>query len=135
MSMEQGGCTSRSWQNDQLVTCQLEPHANGVHLSRVDVEGGQELVQWTEREAVQDREQEQDGTPVWYGVLPVGQEVIVGYRDDRDRLVGTLAGAVLDDHEQLSAVMVEYPAGGGLPQRRAMVPFDNIAVMSWELPR
>jgi hypothetical protein len=129
-SEESSGCPSRAYVMDELTQCQLEaPHA-GVHLGRVRVDDGEELVQWADSDSVSD-DGPVDETPIWYGVLPLGKyvEITTGSRR-APLLTGMLHGAVLDDHEQLSAIVLQELADDG--RRRVLIPWRTVETLGWE---
>lgn len=130
MSTEEKPCASRAYVMDSLTTCDRPDGHGGVHVGRVLADGigksAVEVVQWTDADAASDTGSVDD-VPIWYAVLPIGLQVRVGYRDDRDRVIGELTGAVLDDHEQLAALRLHSTEIG----RHVLVPFHNLATLSW----
>lgn len=120
-------CPARTLHAGYEVTCDREANHAGVHLGKSIGDDGTELHQWPDSESLGNDQGPVDELPVWYGVMPIGQIVRVGYRDERDRFEGELTGCVLDDHEQPAAIRVQGA------ERVALIPWDNIAVLSWEL--
>lgn len=119
-------CPSKAYVSDELVRCRLDPGHAGVHLGPLQIDDHEdELVQWTEADAATDSDPVSE-LPVWYHALPLGQSVYVIFRDDVDSLVGELNGVVLDDHEQPGAVVVDGA------DRRRLIPWRSIALISWE---
>lgn len=129
MSDTEGTCRAKTRHRDATVECDRDPGHDGVHLGRGFTEDGSgtELHQWRDSESIGDGDGPVDDLPVWYGVLPLGeQRVHVGYRDDRPDLKGELTGLVLDDHEQPAAVRLQTSE-----QRVVLIPWANVAVLSW----
>jgi hypothetical protein len=128
-------CPSRAYVMDELTECQLDAGHGGVHLGRVPVDGPggvpqEELVQWRDQDAALD-----DGpvseAPVWYSVLPLGQYVEIATGSRRAPLLtGMLHGAVLDDHEQLTALVLQELADDG--RRRVLIPWRTVETLGWE---
>lgn len=129
-------CTSSAYRNDQLTHCTRDHGHSGVHLGRIVVDvdsdgpfaSAEELVQWTDADEVNDTEPV-DELPVWYSALPIGEHVRVTAVYGIDPIEGQLSGCVLDDHEQISAIVVltQIDAAEGV---RTLMPWANVAAIA-----
>lgn len=115
----------------RVICCDRDLGHHGVHLGRKPVDDGDELVQWTDADALAaDSDTQRDDLPIWYDVLPMGREVtvdLVGH-PNLDDYVSTLAGVVLDDHKQPAALVLDDEG------ERIMIPWGNAAAIRWRKP-
>lgn len=129
MSTTDNLCASRSYQLDQLVECRLEAGHAGVHVGNATLEGSLfEVVQWTDADAISDSDSVSE-LPVWYSALPIGSSVRVTAVYGLDPIDAQLVGCVLDDHEQISALVLLTKVSDD-EDVRTIMPWANVAAIA-----
>jgi hypothetical protein len=114
----------------ELVTCRREPDHDGVHVGAIPRgEHTDELVQWTHSESYE-ANAPVDELPIWYSALPLGAIVDVATRDGYTFQNVQLTGAVLDDHEQLAALRLDYVDASDTT-RHVLLPWSRCASIEW----
>jgi hypothetical protein len=130
-------CPSRTVVDDFTVTCTRDAGHPGVHLGRVlksddSTATTEELHQWGDAQATA-APTEPPEIPTWYQVLPLGSDVQITTNSRRvPNLTGQLVGAVVDNDEQISAVMLSE----GIPgesEKRVLVPWATVETFAWEV--
>lgn len=131
-------CSAQTVFDGQEITCEREAGHPSVHLGRTyateDGSSEVELHQWSDAQSIGDQGPV-DEIPTWYQVLPLGSDVQITTNSRRaPTLCGELVGAVVDDHEQISAVMLREGIPGD-SEKRVLVPWSTVETLAWEVDR
>lgn len=134
MSSEEKSCPSTTFVGEQIVHCKREVGHPSVHLGRIpdsQIDGvtSEALHQWTNSESV-DASAPVDDLPVWYSVLPIGKRVRIETTYGVTWDGAQLTGAVVDDHEQPTALRLDYRDALEHVQH-VLLPWSRVNAIEW----
>lgn len=114
-----------------FAMCDRDKGHGGMHVGHAP---DSERFQWRDEDAWRYVKlgDELADEPMWYRVLPIGEDVDVDLRQhpSTNSYVTTLHGVVLDDHEQPAAIILGGASGD--TEKRVLIPWANVASIIWD---